>query len=271
MSIFLAFFLSTQAPPPPAPPASTSEVAVQARAIELPRLPSTLAEARREFPKVQPQITAAIRDLERDLTGLYATLASEGPSATSYRLPAATTDEVRFLAASLRDDTHVAMEETVHDGWNRWQTQLLSHGLAMPKGGSAITSRMVLLAFQRNELRALEQGQAWPLFDLVALNGLDYRSRSTGIPEAAALADAHALQLARTWEPLAQHLKASATGMLEFEQNAQPAENPALRLLRLQAKINVLERFRSSLWFCQMVWAHMASSSLPPTLKRLRN
>lgn len=271
MSILLAFLLSTQAPPPPAPSASASEVAVQARAIELPLLPSTLAEARREFPKVQPRITAAIQDLERDLTGLYATLASDGPLATSYRLPAATTDEVRFLAASLRDDTHVAMEETVHDAWNRWQTQLLSHGLAMPKGGSTITSRMVLLAFQRNELRAPEQGQTWPLFDLVALNGLDYRSRSTGIPEAAAIADAHADRVARIWEPLAQHLKASATGMLEFERNAPETQDAALRLLRLQAKINVLERFRSSLWFCQMVWAHMASSPLPPKLKKLRD
>ncbi len=263
--------LSTQAPLLHAPSAATSEVAVQARAIELPPLPSSLGEARREFPKVQPRITAAIQDLEHDLTGLYATLAAEGPSATSYRLPAATTDEVRFLAASLRDDTHVAMEETVHDGWNRWQTQLLSHGLALPKGGSAITSRMVLLAFQRNELRALEQGQTWPLFDLVAVNGLDYRSRSMGIPQAAALAEAHALQLARTWEPLAQRLKASAAGMLEFERNAPETQDAALRLLRLQAKINVLERFRSSLWFCQMVWAHMASSPLPPALKKLRN
>jgi len=271
MSILLAFFLSTQTPPPPAPSAATSEVAVQARAIELPPLPSSLAEARSEFPKVQPRIAAAIQDLERDLTGIYATIAPEGPSATSYLMPAVTTDEVRLLAASLRDDTHMAMEETVHDAWNRWQTQLLDHGLALPKGGSAITSRMVLLAFQRNELRALEQGQTWPLFDLVAVNGLDYRSRSMGLPQVAALADAHALHLARTWEPLAQHLKASAMGLLEFERNAQPAQDPAQRLLRLQAKINVLERFRSSLWFCQMVWAHMVSSPLPPTLKKLRN
>jgi len=267
MHIFFTLLLSTQ-PLPSVPP---SVVAVQARAIEMPLLPSSLAEARTEFPKMQPKIAAAIQDLERDLMGLYATLAAGGPSAAAYRVPDTATDEVRLLAGSLQDNTHLAAEESVFEAWNRWQTQLLSHGLAMAKGGSAITSRMVLLSFQRNELRAQDQGSVWPLFDLVAVNGLDYRSRSAGIPDAAALADAHALRLARTWEPLAQHLKESATRMLEYERNAPETQDAALRLLRLQAKINVLERFRSSLWFSQMVWAHMASSPLPPALKKLRN
>ncbi len=270
MDIFFALLLSIQASPSVSPPAP-SEVAVQARAIELPLLPSSLEEARTEFPKVQPRIAAAIQDLERDLTGLYALLAAEGPSAATYRVPDTTIDEVRLLAGCLRDDFHLAAEESVFEAWNRWQTHLLSHGLALPKGGSAITSRMVLLSFQRNELRAQDQGAVWPLFDLVAVNGLDYRSRSAGIPQAAALADAHALRLARTWEPLAQHLKTTATRMLEYERSAPETQDVALRLLRLQARINLLERFRSSLWFGQMVWAHMASSPLPPALRKLRN
>lgn len=176
-TVFLSLLLMGQVPPQAPAKAPGIEVMVQARAIELPLLPERVDEARAGFSKMRPQIATAIQDLERDLTGLYAALAPEGPSAAFYRIPSNATDEVRLLASLLQDDPCLAMEDAVFDEWVRWQTLLLRYGLA-------------------------------------------------------------------------QHLNESALRMLEFERNATPTQDPVIRILRLQAKINVLERFRSALWFC---------------------
>jgi len=270
VTLVLGLFLLAQTPQQPAAKPSGIEVTVQDRAIELPLLPESVEEARTGFPKMRPRVTTAIQDLERDLAGLYTTLAPEGPSGAFYQIPSNATSEVRFLGSLLQDDACLAMEDAVFDDWVRWQTQLLRYGLAQPSGGSAITSRMVLLAVKRNEMRSLDRSDLpWPFFDLLAVDGLDYKGWNALARGAAALADSQAPQLARTWKPLAQHLNESAQRMLDYERNAAPTQDPALRILRLQAKINVLERFRSALWFCQMAWAHLASSPLPKPLRKL--
>ena len=272
MIVLLAWLTSAQPGLPlPQPPSGEREVAIQAHVLELPLLPSSLAEGHAAYPKMQAQLAITSREVEQDLIELYASLRTEGPSGAIPCGPLDDSEESRTLALCLQDDVHLALEEAAFDEWIQWQTQLLQQGLALTKGGSAITSRMVLLAFQRHELRPRQQGQSYPLFDLVAVNGLDYQSRAPGIPEAAALANLRAPRLAQAWSPLARHFNTRALSLLDLERAAPNPQDPALRLLRLQAKINVLERFRASLWFCQMVWAHVASSPLPPPLKGLRN
>ncbi len=267
--LVLGLLLGAPATPPPGPRAVGIEITVQDRAIELPFLPEGVAQARAAYGPLRPRIETALQDLERDLAGIYAALRPEGPSAAFYLMPSQGTAEGRFLASMLHDESCQTMEEAVLDQWVRWQTLLVRQGLVQP-GGSAITSRMVLLAFRRNELRSQDLSDLpWSLFDLLAVDGLDYRGWGSLARGAAALADAQAPQLARSWKPLAQHLNGSALRMLEFERSAAPTQDPALRILRLQARLNVLERFRTALWFCQMVWAHMASERLPAPLKKL--
>lgn len=268
-AVFLGLFLLGQPPQPPAKPFG-AEIVLQDRAIELPLLPERIDEARTGYTRMRPRIEIALQDLEGDLAGLYAALAPEGPSAAYYQIPTETTAEVRILASMLWDAPCLAMEDAVFDEWVRWQTRLLRYGLSLPSGGSAITSRMVLLGIKRNEMRSEDRRDLpWPFFDLLAVNGLDYQGRNAMARGAVTLADAQAPQLAHAWKPLAQHLNESALRMLEFERTAPTTRDPALRILRLQAKINVLERFRSALWFCQLAWAHMASESLPKPLRKL--
>lgn len=265
----LGLLLGAPTASPPESKVAGIEITVQDRAIELPLLPERVSVARAGYGRMRIRIESALQDLERDLTGLYAALRPEGPSAAFYRIPSQGTTEVRFLGSMLHDEPCLAMEDAVFDQWVNWQTLLVRHGLAQP-GGSAISSRMVLLAIKRNELRSQDLSDLpWPFFDLLAVDGLDYRGWGSLARGAAALADAQAPQLARTWQPLAQHLNEGALRMLEFERSAPPTEDLALRILRLQARLNVLERFRSALWFCQLVWAHMASERLPAPLRKL--
>lgn len=80
--------------------------------------------------------------------------------------------------------------------------------------------------------------------------------------QAAAFADGQAIRLQRLWEPLAKHLNASAAALLDLDRTAAPTLDPAVRTLRLRARIHFLERFRSALWLSQVVWAHMASKPI---------
>jgi len=252
------------------PPAKVTgaEILIQDRAIELPLLPERLQDAKNQYSKLRPRMVTAIQDLERDLASLYANLEREGPSAKTYRISASSVSETNQLAAMLYDAPSHTMEAAVVDEWVQWQTHLVRFGLSLPSGGSAITSRMVLLTIKRNELRSSDQSSL-PMFDLLAVDGLDYGAWNSNIQGAVELANSQSPRLAKAWQPLAQHLNDASLQMLEFERSAPPTQDPEIRILRLQAKINVLERFRSALWFCQMVWAHMASKPLPPTLRRL--
>jgi hypothetical protein len=268
--VLLSLILLRQIPSRPVAKAPGIEIVIQDRAIELPLLPEGVEQARAGFVKIRPDITTALQDLERDLEGIYAALAREGPSTTFYRTPSNPTAEGHFLASMLEDDACLALEDAVFDEWVHWQTRLLRYGLSLPSGGSEITSRMVLLAVKRNELRSQDRSDLpRPFFDLLAVDGLDYTRWGSLARGASGLANTQAPQLARAWKPLAQHLNETALKMLEFERTAAPTQDSTFRILRLQAKLNMLERFRSALWFCQLVWAHMASSPLPKPLKQL--
>jgi len=266
----LGLILMLPALSPPREKAPGLEITIQDRAIELPSLPESVEEARAGYKSMRPRLAEALQNLERDLRELRATLAQGGPSARFYRIPSEATPEVKFLATMLQDESSQAMEAAVVDEWLHWQTFLLRFGLGRSVGGSAITSRMVLLSHKHNELRSQDlSSQPWPFFDLLAVDGLDYESRGDLTKGAAALANLHAPRLAAAWRPWARHLNEVALQMLEFERSAAPSPDPALRTLRLQAKLNVLERFRSALWFCRMAWAHLASSPLPAPLRTL--
>ncbi|MDP2875756.1 MAG: hypothetical protein Q8O00_06190, partial [Holophaga sp.] len=170
--VILGLALIGQVPPTKV---TGAEILIQDRAIELPLLPERLQDAKNQFSKFHPRVVTAIQDLERDLASLYANLEREGPSAKTYHIPSRSIAEAGLLAAMLYDAPSHAMEGVVVDEWVQWQTNLVRFGLSLPSGGSAITSRMVLLTIKRNELQSSDQSdRPWPLFDLLAVDGLDY-------------------------------------------------------------------------------------------------
>lgn len=85
------------------------------------------------------------------------------------------------------------------------------------------------------------------------------------------VADQSAPDLAAVWAPLAAHFNEVAAKLLALDQASlrEPAPDPSIRALRVQARLAFLERFRENLWFCGNVWALMTSSKPPAPLAKL--
>jgi len=98
--------------------------------------------------------------------------------------------------------------------------------------------------------------------EVVAVNRMSYGSNTLFAQRASAFADGQAQGLDEPWAALTRHLHAGAAALLDLDHAAPPTRDPGLRALRLLARINFMERFRSTLWFCQVVWAHMASEKI---------
>jgi len=271
-----------------APVGQPSSVQVQARALRLPDLPADTAQARTGYPAIRQEIELSVGELGQDLTVLRTGTAFDFP--VEVRVTPQTATEALFLLQTLSDEEFLDARGAVLEQWNAWQTDLLKVGLADAREGSSITSNMELLPagiplFIPEDLggdeccrivfgRSHKEERLFTrqdLFELVAISRAPYQ-RPTALGKAAAqLATTHAPQLQAIWKTLMEHLNASALHWLDYEQNLVPTENPGLETLRRQSRIHVLERFRSALWLCQVIWAHMASEALPaPLLKSSR-
>lgn len=76
--------------------------------------------------------------------------------------------------------------------------------------------------------------------------------------------------LGKAWDPLAEYLNGIAHKLMEYERLAPVGESPELKKLRMLTKIVFLERFRSALWFDNLVWSEVTTDKLPPILRDLR-
>lgn len=258
-------------------------VLVQARALRLPDLPADTAQARTGYPAIRQEIETSLWELGQDLTVLRIGTAFDFP--VEVRVTPQTATEALYLLQTLSDEEFLDARGAVLEQWNAWQTDLLKAGLADAREGSTITSNMELLPagiplFVPDDLggdeccrivfgRSRKEERLFTrqdLFELVAISRAPYQRPSAMGKAAAQLASTHAPRLQAIWKTLMEHLNASALHWLDFEQNLVPTQNPGLEILRRQSRIHVLERFRSALWLCQVIWAHMASEALPPPL-----
>ena len=271
-----------QAPPPPRPGA---EVALEARAIVIPGLPASITEARRNYGSARRELENSYREAERYLAACAADRAALGQPEAQITIPPAFAGEAKTLGQFLYDETYLALEEPVLDRWNTWQNTLLSQGMAQPREAQRMADTMRLLSSSKTEVAGrayLNPGQApfvvlWEdasgqasltlprrtaLIEILALDRLGYSANTEFGQQATAYANDQAAKLAHTWAPLTSHLNRGASALLDLDRTAVPTRDPGMRALRLLARIHFMERFRSTLWFCQVVWAHMASERI---------
>jgi hypothetical protein len=264
-------------------------VVLESRAIVVPPLPTSIAQARREFSRVRKELEAAFREAERYRTVCKAELAAQGGTGGALVIPAAHGVEARALAPFLFDETFLALEAPVLERWNPWQTTLLRLGLDEPSEGQRLAEHMLLLSTSKAEVDrsshpdpeapSLEIQSDDPvhpestflpfasrvaLFEVVAVDRMAYGANTEFAQKATRFADQQAPGLAESWEKLSAHLNQSAGILLGLDRTAVPTKEPALATLRLRARVNFMERFRSTLWLCQVIWAHMASQKILP-------
>ena len=265
-------------------------VAVEAGLIELPPLPASPAEARRNFRARRPD--KALAEVEGMLRALYRE-ARTRPMAQPLRVPARHAEEAAFLASLLTDPEHAHLEERVQDLWNAWQSALADRGLADPEMGQDLARRVRLLSARKRDVASHARaggGDSYfeilhedrepdrivasgalrvVLSELMAVDGLEYGGNRDFEKWGRGLAERMAPRLAEAWTPLARHLNARARTLLDYDRDARPTADPAILALRIEAKIAFLERFRSALWFSGLAWAHLASRPLPGPLAEL--
>jgi len=278
----LALQVSLAVAAPPAKPPPGAEVVLEASAVLIPSLPSSVAEARRGFSRVRKELDVSYREAERYLAACAAELAAPPPAQIT--LPAAFGAEATVLSQFLFDQTFLDLEGALLERWNPWQSFLLRQGMAQPAEAQRMAEHMLLLSSSKAEVAERASPQAalstleilsddpvrpgssflkiprmvrW--FEVVAVDRMEYGANTEFSRKAAAYADGQAPALAQAWSVLSAHLNASASALLDLDRTAPPTRDPGMRILRLQARINFMERFRSTLWFCQVVWAHMAS------------
>ncbi|BDU74006.1 hypothetical protein [Mesoterricola silvestris] len=260
-------------------------VVLEAATTGIPPLPASVAEARKGYGRVRKELDAAYREAEAYLAAGSRELAALGRTGTSFTLPASLAPEARTLSGFLFDGAFLALEEPLLQRWNEWQTTLLRQGLARPAEAQRMADAMRLLSSSKAEVRdrvpaaggtlevlcedpagqdrtvlRLPPNVRW--VEVLAVDRMPYGANTEFGKLATAYADAQATLLAEAWTPLTAHLKKEAAALLDLDRTAPPTEDPALKALRLMARVNYMERFRSTLWFCQVVWAHMASRNV---------
>jgi hypothetical protein len=288
LSFLLAPVLVMQVAAPPGMP-PRAEVMLEGRAIVVPALPTSIAQARREFSRVRKDLEAAFREAERYRTTCKAELAAQEGGAGDLVIPAAHAAEARALAPFLFDEEFLALEAPVLERWNPWQTTLLRLGLDEPGEGQRIAEHMLLLSTSKAEVaESSHPGAEAPsleirsddpvhpestflhfstrvaLFELVAVDRMAYGANTEFARKATTFADQQAPGLAESWVKLSGHLNQSAGVLLGLDRAAAPSKDPAMVSQRLRARVNFMERFRSTLWLCQVIWAHMASQKILP-------
>jgi hypothetical protein len=98
-----------------------------------------------------------------------------------------------------------------------------------------------------------------------------YEDRVSSAKQWVIVANKQAPQLAAAWTPFIEHLHACVLKMAELDHPSTPFQGEDLQRLRLRAKISLLERYRSGMWFCQLVWARMTANTSPAPLREFRS
>jgi hypothetical protein len=297
----LVTFLLLATPPTQAPaarkaPAAEAVVPLEGSAIVLPVLPRSAAGAWVDYGPVHGRIQEAGRDLERHLAELYAR-PEVGTSLKGLTVPDSWVAEGRRWVAILQDPQHGRLEKDFLDTWKGWQAALVEGKLAQaPKGGlpsvkapspryqaakdgaARIIQQRALDPLEKDRLDASFNEEDRDLYkDLTDAMSREERKVHDGMEASVkagrktlAVASSIIPDLAAFWDPLVEHLNGQAKALASLEQLAQASPGGPLSALRLQARIAYLERFRRALWYCDLVWAQVASKPLPASPRPLR-
>ncbi len=267
----------------------SGEVQIHGQAYEIPALPRTLEEARRDFPRIRVRTDEALRELEKDLQSTYRAAGLEAFPLASRMVVVEPSQapEAQYLATFIRDSEHLMLESDLFERWSEWQVHLVGLGMNHEdtQAGWAISTGLrcfppsyadhgktaqggkiqIYAAGQDLERLPMEELRFEGLFGggFYAVEGVDYRGTSRVTREAAQMAEARVRLLADPWEKLTSRIAARADEYLRHEYDHPEIRDPGIKCLRLKARIQVLERTRYAYWFCQLIWAHMASKSLP--------
>lgn len=263
------------------------EVSIQGRSVVLPHVPTSVDQAHAEYGKIAPMLRSSILDLEKDLKLLYEGAPKEDALPPSFRVRNREAEAARFFSTVVDDDEYRRLERAVVDAWNEWQNVLVKTGLAQHEQPATVKEPTDKELVQRmasikvsGAIRDAERREAVVMatsggkfdpgqfqFAVGIRNQLN--NRGIAVQKLQIIANKEAPRLAQSWNPLVQHLNDLATKLLDLDNPAVPYQSQDLMRLKLQAKIRLLERCRSNLWFCQMVWARMTSSPEPPPLRDL--
>lgn len=287
----LPALIAVSAPIPPEPPKPAAEVVIQARQVLIPHVPSSLNQAQAEYGRIASEIAHSMNDLESQLRKLYEQGLGPTDGPTAFTIRKSEMEAARTLQEILADRQYEKLEADVILAWNRWQSVLLEMGLAkaenptdMAAPATVSDKRLMGKARLADPSRASWELERQRALDLSKRKGgsLDvdqffhilnsagrHRTQMAVSQKAAIIADQKAPELARHWEALVHHLDAAASRLLDLESPSTILLSQGGLELRRQAKMCFLERCRSTLHFCQTVWARMTGNTVPSPLTRM--
>ncbi len=299
MLLSILTFVLIQTPQDRAPvkrPEAT--VTVQDRALEIPALPRDVAQARGAFKATHAQIQAAQQDLAEYLRILYARPEARQALSADLSVPEAFAGEGVVLLNLLQDTRYAQLESAYAEVWKGWQAGLVEGGLSTRVNATAKAGASHSAAYEGARRKALEviaarkrlggedgdTAHASYNVENVDLFGdgterntadeqrvIEKMRRSVAVAQMGqAVSNSLMPTLAETWDPLVAHLGAQVRRVGELEAGAVATTDPTVALLRLQAKIAILERFRAALWYCDLVWCQIAAAESPQPPVRLR-
>jgi len=291
-------FLDAPAPQaPPKPKVPEAVVSVQDRSIQIPKLPKDVGHGREAFKSIHSQIQVAQEDLVAALQALYArpegaVELGEGPGHPKVEVK----DGSEWMDL-LTDPQYGQLRFTFLEVWKGWQAALMESRLANPvqeapaknevhSPGYEATRRKALrviaapsrrtgkatgqleASYNEENAELFSDGTEPMTYDAARGGRLIERSRHIA-QTARAVAEAVIPDLTEAWNPLVDHLNGQVRRLGEMEAAAVPAGDPNLQALRVRTKIAVLERFRATLWFCDLVWSQLAAAEPPAPPRRL--
>jgi hypothetical protein len=240
-------------------------------------------------------ISHGLQDLETELLQLYAEKPRLEAVPTSIRVHADEIEAAKFFFKMLNDKQYAKLQTEILKVWREWQV-LLSETDPID-GAGAVSSRnekqksedldakqklikeqarlAEMLEMESKAIVSLATGGFGPA-DSTAGYGYkiemskQFETRFSTAKQRLIVANMKAPQLAKAWIPFVEHLDACALKMAELDHPSTPFQEEDLQRLHLQAKVRFLERCRSGLWFCQLVWARMTTTAAPPPLRELR-
>lgn len=295
--LVLALCLVGDTVPRQVPKVPEALVVLEDRTIGLPPLPMNGGQGRKQFKVIHAQIKTAQHDLTLSLQGLYGKPEATTVLGGDLSVPEASEAEGAALVAVLMDADQAKLELAFSEVWKGWQAALVESGLAKPikvrKGKEGPSSPLFEEArkLAKDTLKAMSRQPKKRISRLDASFNVEnvdlypdvthYMTRDEYQGDQKIEHDLYVAQnslavanelipaLSKTWNPLVDHLNQRARRLADLEQAATPTSDPILNALRVQTKIAFLERFRTALWYCDLVWSQVASEGTPMPPPRL--
>lgn len=299
-SLLLSAGLGQVSPQPkPETPQKTTQtpearIVLQDRVIPLPALPKDVGEAKAHYPAIHTQLQGALHDLEMPILPLRAAIPAGKELPKTMKLRPAEAKDARVLVQILNDPTYDALEKGVVEVWQRWVGVLVENGIAKPNQSISKNMNQPGVATNASLKTKLDRIEStWERDDDDRLmrrysgerdlnEGSDARAPSLfpaelkaydkgveAVAKRAAVAKELAPQLSEAWTPLVAHLNACAVKLADLDHDTA-TPTPDFEMLHRRTQIVFFERFRSALWFCEVVWSQMASVDPPPPLRDLK-